>query len=197
MTTTSMPAHRRLVAAGWLAMTSALLTVPWFILVFVLGNEGAWGRWAQGGLVGGGTLIYVFLMVTLKRLLNDIHAFHRTDGVIALLVATNIVSALGEGVGLLFPSLGQVLGLVGVVMVVAIGILQVIFGVRFLRLGDALQGLRAPYGYLTIASGSLLASVVLLPVGVLVSGVADVMLGTIFLQAASALTPSPLRRGGP
>ena len=197
MTTTSMPTRRRLVAAGGLAMTSALLTVPWFILVFFFGNEGVWGRWAQGVLLGGGTLIYVFLMITLKRLLNARHAFHHTDGVIALLVATNIVSALGEGVGLLFLSLEQVLGAIGAVMVVAIGILQVIFGVRFLRLGDALQGLRTPYGYLCIASGFLLATVVLLPVGVLVSGVADVMLATIFLQAASTLAPSPLRPGEP
>ncbi len=116
---------RRLVAAGWLAMTSALLTVPWFLLVFAVGNEGEWARWAQGGMLAGGTLLYVFLMTTLKRLLNARHAFHRTDGVITLLVAANIVSALGEGSGLLLPSLERALAPFGVVMVVAIGILQV------------------------------------------------------------------------
>jgi hypothetical protein len=186
MTIPPVPTCQRLKAAGLLAMTSALLTVPWFLLVFAFGDTGAWARWAQGTLLAGGTFIYVFLMTTLKRLLNTRYAFSRTDGVITLLVVVNVVSAAAECSALLAPTLERATGLFGAVVVVVIGVLQAVFGARLLRLPDDLRGLRTPCGYLNIATGLLLATVVLVPLGVLVSGISDVMLGTIFFQAAAA-----------
>ena len=189
------PAPGRLAMAGCLAMASALLTVPWFLLVFAVGDAGPWARGAQGGLLSIGTLMYVFLMTTMKRLLNGRFAFHSTDGVIVLLVGANLVSAAGECSALFAPSLERAAGLFGVVTVVVIGVLQAVFGARLLRLADDLRGLRTPYGYLNIATGLLVATVVLVPVGVLVSGIADVMLGTIFFHAAAAARPERTGEG--
>ena len=136
-------------------MASALLTVPWFLLVFAAGDAGPWARWTQGGVLSIGTLMYVFLMTTMKRLLNGRFAFHLTDGVIVLLVGANVVSATAECSALFVPSLERAAGIFGVVAVVVIGVLQAVFGARLLRLADDLRGLRTPYGYLNIVTGLL------------------------------------------
>ena len=62
--------------------------------------------------------------------------------------------------------------------------MQIMFGVKLLQLSNDLKGLHKPYCYLNIITGICLATVVLLPVGILASAITDVMLGTIFFQAA-------------
>jgi hypothetical protein len=194
------PTRRRLATGGWLAMASALLTVPWFMISVVFADrQGGWSRAAQVGLLAAGTALLIFLMTTLKRLLQGKYGYHRTDAPIALLIAANVVSALAGGVGLLVPSLEESLGLFGIAAASVIGILQIVLGARLLGLPDNLRGLHKPYCYLNIVTGFLLAVVVLLPVGMVAGAVADVMLGTIFFQAATeaqsgdALVP---RKGG-
>jgi hypothetical protein len=177
--------HRRLTCSGWLAMTSAVLTIPWFVLTFVLaGQGGVWPKVTQGVLLTAGTTLLVYLLVTFKRLLHENFTFHAVDRVIALLVKVNIVSAAVSLLGLAVPPLESALGVVGIVLAVAGGIAQIMFGVKLLRLPGNLGGLHKPYGYLNIVTGFCLATVVLLPLGMVTSAVADVMLGTIFFQVA-------------
>jgi hypothetical protein len=62
--------------------------------------------------------------------------------------------------------------------------MQIMFGVKLLQLPDDLKGLHKPYCYLNIITGFCLATVVLLPAGIVASAVTDIMLGTIFFQSA-------------
>ena len=166
-------------------MTSAVLTIPWFVLTFVLaGQGGVWPKVTQGVLLTAGTTLLVYLLVTFKRLLHENFTFHAVDTVIALLVKVNIVSAAVSLLALAVQPLESALGVVGIVLAVAGGIAQIMFGVKLLRLPGNLGGLHKPYGYLNIVTGFCLATVVLLPLGMVTSAVADVMLGTIFFQAA-------------
>ena len=177
--------HRRLTLSGWLAMTSAVLTIPWFVLTFVLaGQGGVWPKVTMGVLLTAGTALLVYLLVTFKRLLHENHSFHAADAVISLLVKVNLVSAAVSLVGLAVPQLESALGIVGIILAVAGGIVQLMFGVKLLRLPGNLGGLHKPYCYLNIVTGLCLATVVLLPIGMVTSAVADVMLGTIFFHAA-------------
>lgn len=182
--TKSLPTPKRLAAAGRLAMASALLAVPWFVLAFVFEGAGEGMRAARFAILAGGTSLLVYLMMTLGALVRGRYGYHRADAPIVLLIAANVGSALVGGIVILFPTTEASLGLVGAVLVVLIGILHIVFGARLLRLPDNLQGMLRPFCYLNIATGCLLATVLLLPVGVVTSAIADVMLGTIFLQAA-------------
>ena len=87
--------------------------------------------------------------------------------------------------GMALPSLESAVGVFGIFMVMVLGILQIAFGVRLLRLPDDLGGLHKPYCYLNIVTGACLTSIILIPVGMLAGAVSDVMLGTIFFQIAS------------
>ena len=177
--------HRRLTFSGWLAMASAVLTIPWFIVTLVFAGEGGvWPRLAQGVLLAAGTVLLVYLLVAFKRLLHENHAYHAADALISLLVKINLVSAALSLLGLVVPPLESALGVIGIILAVAGGIVQIFFGVKLLHLRDNPGGLHRPYGYLNIVTGFCLATVVLFPVGMVTSAIADVMLGTIFFQAA-------------
>ncbi|MCM2360016.1 MAG: hypothetical protein NDI77_17825 [Geobacteraceae bacterium] len=180
--------RKRLLTAGWLAMASAVMTIPWFILAFFLGGqEGLAAKAAEAVMLVTGTMLTVYLLLTLRRLLHERYRFGRADTAIGLLIKASVVSALAGMAGLAFTRMESASADFAMVMVVVIGVLQIVFGVSLLRLPDPLQGLHKPYCYLNIATGLCLALVILMPLGMLTGAVADVMLGTIFFQAASAV----------
>ena len=96
------------------------------------------------------------------------------------------MSAAVSLIGLVLPEMESALGVFGIAMVVVVGILQIVFGLRLRQLPDTLRGLHKPYCYLNIITGGCLVAFVLIPMGILTGAIADVMLGTIFFQAAAA-----------
>jgi hypothetical protein len=180
-----MMTRRHLATSGWLAMASAVLTIPWFFLTIVLADRGgALFIYAQGGMLAFGTVLLVYLLITLRRLLHENYAFHAADEVISFLVGINIAAAAVGLLELAVPSLEKAAEVISIVLIVAVGIMQIMFGIKLLLLSDDLKGLHKPYCYLNIITGFCLATVVLLPAGIVASAVTDVMLGTIFFQYA-------------
>ena len=178
--------RKTLITAGWLAMTSAALTIPWVILTFFLTeHKGVAAKAAEAAMLVAGTALTVYLLVTLQRLLHERYGFRQADLPIGLLVKASIVSAAVSLVGLAFTQLESALGVFGIIMVVVVGILQIAFGLKLRQLPDTLQGLHKPYCYLNIITGVCLVAFILIPVGILAGAIADVMLGTIFFQAAA------------
>jgi hypothetical protein len=64
------------------------------------------------------------------------------------------------------------------------GILSIMFATRLLRLSANLYGLLKAFCYTQIVCGICFITVFLLPVGIIVGAVADVILGVIFFRAA-------------
>ena len=178
--------RKTLITAGWLAMTSAVLTIPWFILTFFLAEQkGVAAKAAEAAMLVIGTVLTVYLLVALRRLLHERYGFLQVDLPIGLLIKANIVSAAVSLIGLVFPEMESALGVFGIVMVVVVGVLQIAFGLKLRQLPDTLQGLHKPYCYLNIVTGGCLVAFILIPMGILTGAIADVMLGTIFFQAAA------------
>ena len=72
--------RKTLITAGWLAMTSAVLTIPWFILTFFLAeHKGGAAKAAEAAMLVIGTVLTVYLLVALRRLLHDRHGFRQAD----------------------------------------------------------------------------------------------------------------------
>lgn len=179
-------ARKTLITAGWLAMTSAVLTIPWFILTFFLTEQkGVAAKAAEAAMLVAGTALTVYLLVTLRRLLHERYGFRQADLPIGLLIKANIVSAAVSLLGLALTQLESALGVFGIIMVVVVGILQIAFGLKLRQLPDTLQGLHKPYCYLNIITGCCLVAFILIPMGILTGAIADVMLGTIFFQTAA------------
>lgn len=174
--------------AGWLAMASAVLSLPMFL--FSLQNQGNTAplfKIVDAVMQVAGTALFVMLTLLLRRFLGRRFNFHDADRIIDLMIITNLIVAVISLVTTFLPSLQQAAAQVILIVVLVMGILQLRFGYVLLALPDDLGGLRRPYAYLTMATGICLASIILVPVAVVLSAVADVMLGTIFLQACRSI----------
>lgn len=177
---------RRLRGAGLLAMLNAIMTIPWFIMTFVLVEKnGLWSKVANGAMQLTSTVIFVFMILTLRVLLNRRYAFQGANVIIDWMVKANIVLTVVSLAGIASKEIAEATGILALILIVPLGMLQLVMGFRLQQLPTDLNGLLRPYCYLNMITGFSLASIILIPVGVLAGAVSDIMLGTIFFQAAS------------
>jgi len=172
---------------GTLAMTNALLTIPWFIITFLLAEKnGIWPKVAEAFMQTSSTFIFAFTSLLLKKHLNQIQGFHEVDRYILMLIKANIVLTAVSLIGIIIPSVAESSGTLALILIVPLGLIQLVFGYKLQQLPSDLGGLLRPYCYLNMITGVSLASIILLPMGILSGAVADIMLGTIFFQAAGS-----------
>jgi hypothetical protein len=174
--------------AGLLAMTSAFLTLPSaYLSVWLEGGSYPYADGLQTLVQAVGTLLFLAIILNLKRFLNHFSQFHDTDKTIALMIMASM-SAGAVVIGMFtFPALKESLGSVVLAILVFQGIVQAQFGYKLLSLPDDLGGMLKPFCYANLATGICLASVILIPLGILASAISDLMLGTIFLNRAKRL----------
>ena len=179
------PSSLRLKLAGYLAISSALLTLPWFLFTYSFAGKNILAaKVTEACLLVGGVVLYVYLMVTFQQLLNRRYAFRHADKVISLLIQAAVCQCAASLVGLVVPELEGAVRMYGYVIVIILGVLHMMFGIWLLQLSASLGGMHRPYCYLNIVTGFSLASILLVPLGMVTGCIGDVMLGTIFLQAA-------------
>ena len=189
---------RTLKLAGLLAMASAFLTFPLVYLTFRLdGRIDSAAAVIQTIIQLAGTVLFVAIVLYLKRLLNSFFSFHSTDRNIELMIMASIVAGVLSVAALYFTSLKESLGSVVIIILVALGLVQVQFGYKLRRLPNNLGGLHKPFCYANMATGILLASVVLIPLSILASAISDLMLGTIFFHMSRLAREADLKKGKP
>jgi len=178
-------------AAGILAMGSAILTLPMFALSLQLeGRHDGIARTLQIIMQCTGTVIFMVLTVSLRCFLGRNCAFERANAIILCLILLNIAYAVASCAGLLIPGVEEQLQAVIPALVILLGIAQAGLGMRLFALDDDLGGMKRPYCWLNIVTGVCLVSLLLIPVGVIASAIADVMLATIFLREGRRPAPS-------
>lgn len=169
-------------------MASAFLTLPLAYLSFWLeGRVDAYANGIQTFIQIIGTLIFMTIMLYLKRFLNSLCRFHSTDKNIELMIMASMAAG-AVVIGMFsFPALKESLEPVVIVILVVQGIVQAQFGYKLLKLPDDLGGMLKPFCYANLATGVFLATVILIPLGILASALSDLMLGTIFLNMAKRI----------
>jgi hypothetical protein len=192
----TVPSANRLRLAGYLAMISAMLALPWFLFTFTFAERNDFAvTLAEAGMMTAGLALLIYLMITFRQLLNRKYAFHHADKTISLLIQASICQTAAGLLGMAIPELEGAVRIYGLVLAVIIGILHMMFGIWLLQLPASLGGMHRPYCYLNIVTGFSLASIMLLPLGILTGCITDVMLGTIFLQAITDRTASRVGLG--
>lgn len=176
--------NRRLICAGFLAMTSAVLSVPFLILSeSLVERDDFLANVLQTGILLIGLALFTCLAAFLKRLLNTRHAFTGADNYIDFLITTNIIMCCSGIAALFLPAWEKPLSQFYLLLVIAFGVGHILLGFKLFKLSDPLKGMLKPYCIFTIATGFLLSSVYLISFGVITGAIADVMLGTIFFQS--------------
>lgn len=175
-------------AGGWVAMASAFLALPIAYLSFSFeGGTNSYSEEIQTVIHASGTLIFLTIFLYLKKFLNSRFSFHATDTTIAFVVMAQMVTGTVVLGIYSFPALKESLTSLLIIIQVVQGLVLIRFGFNLLKLPDNLGGMLNPFCYATIATGILSATVILLPLGMLASAISDLMLGTIFFNAARRL----------
>jgi len=164
-------------------MASAFLTLPLVYLSYILENRtDILATVLQAVIQISGTVLFIAIVLFLKRLLNSRFKFHDTDRNIDLLIIASVVTGVLSLGPLYFTPLKESLGAVVIVILIVQGIVQVYFGYKLLKLPYDLGGMLKPFCYANMATGIMLVSVVLIPLAIVISAVSDLMLGTIFFN---------------
>jgi hypothetical protein len=174
----------RLETAGWLGVTSAVLTIPLVLAEAVAQADETRLLRDLLGLFATGISVYLYL--TLRELLQVRFAFHEANAAIGFLIGMSIALfalSLLAHVATRPPS-ETLLGLAVTAAAAAAGGGLIIFALRLLRLQDRLYGYLRPYAFANIALGVCLVSVVLVPLGIIASVIADTLVALIFFAAA-------------
>lgn len=180
--------YKSLVTAGSIAIFSAFIALPLVYLTFRLESEAdLTALTLQTILQVFGIVLFVVITRYMKKLLNVQFAFHDADKQIDLMITANVVAGVLVLAGLLFSPLKETLGIAAMVVMVFLGLVQIQFGYRLLKMQNNLGGMLNPFCYVNILTGLCVASVVLIIVGVVVSAISDLMLGTIFFNSAKML----------
>ncbi len=168
-------------------MASAFLTLPLAYLSFRLeGGIDSHANEIRTCIQTFGTLIFIAIISYLKRFLNYL-TFHNTDTSIALMVMAGMATG-AVTIGMYsFPTLRVSLEPVVVIILALLGIVQIQFGYKLLTLPYNLGGLLKPFCYANMITGFLLATVVFIPLSMLVSALSDLMLGTIFFNMSQLI----------
>jgi len=171
--------------AGWLSITNAIFTIPAIAMSFFLESmEGTEARFVQAILVVVSLGLFVYILSSLKQLLNSWFRFHEVDISISYLLWGNLSLSLFHLLSLVNKEFESAVAILSILAYVFFGILSILFSTKLLRLPYRFYGLLKPYCYITIASGACFMMVILLPVGIVVGAVTDIILGIVFFRAA-------------
>ncbi len=185
--------------AGWLSIFVAIIFVPKFVLSFVFGiiaHEYHFpGMYLFDALLTIPlTVLFVYLLITFRFLLNERYDFHDVDKLITInywcLIITGFISILDDVLKTLGIS-GQNLTTPDIILLITffsvfyvMGVVSIIYGIRVLRMKGDLFGMLKVYVYTTIAGGACLVSIILFPLSLIVAVATYILEGMIFLRAA-------------
>ncbi len=183
--------------AAWLSIVNAVISLPFMAMSMYLGNMGGIGPWLlQAGLSLIGLGLFIYVLLSLRRLLNSRFQFHDADIYITLLIWVEVVLVLLNFLSLGSDKLEFGLHLLSTVVLIPLGILIIMFGTRVLRLPQDLFGLKKLFAITQIVTGIFFITVILFILGIIASAVGDVILGIIFFRAAeeslSHIEPRPI-----
>jgi amino acid transporter len=156
----------QLTLAGWLSITNAIFAIPSIAMSWFLETKGGAGaKLSQAILTLVSLGLFLYVIISLRKLLNYRFQFHQTDIYISLLIWGNMILTAFSLLALGNQEFGRFSNVLSIVSLIILGILAIMFATRLQRFPGDLYGLLKPFCYTTIASGICFITVFLAPVG--------------------------------
>lgn len=184
--------------AGWLAVVQAILFPLGFLVGFAEAGLAAGLLDIKRPFVGPSDLIMllftsiaVYTLLMFRRLLHERYDYHDLDLLILISIWWAIVfQAVSIGVGVLamfyWPADRIIIVVTYLVILTAamvtIGIVDIMIGVKLLRVKETFSEFIRGLAYVTLAAGVLEVTVLLSPLSLLLVPVSAIMLALIFLR---------------
>ena len=184
--------------AGWLAITMAVL----FPLGFLIGiiQQVITAKIAHhfaptfgiGDLIFlANTLISVYVLLKFRKLLNETYDFKAINTLITLSILWIVLFEV-ESIGIklmmisMWPLKDLTVALIQIPFMVfnllAIGVVDLLMGLKLLKHKESLGGLFVPFAYITLIAAICELSLLLSPIALILVPVSSVIMGMIFLR---------------
>ncbi|NCA82750.1 MAG: hypothetical protein EOM72_08385 [Opitutae bacterium] len=180
--------------AGGLSLAMAVLGIPMVVLAAVI------GRAAQSGAISGlasrsmtaalsvaSYAIGIYVYAALRHLFETRHGFPGASGPLRALITLSVAMGACTILGVASAHVQMWGARLSLLSLVAFGILDIVIGLRVLRAEIDLSGLRKPYACTTLAGGICYATILLFPIGILVSVASGILVALIFFRESSQL----------
>ncbi len=176
-------------AAGWLSITSAILSVPLMVLSIIQIVKRSSGRVLMP--IGIILLIVVvglsmYAIYKFRKMLNRQYNFHLVDTLISVLIAGGVLITLERILfRMVYPKALIPLIILLAVTGIPLSIVGILFAVRLMKLDHDLNGMLKPIAYTYMAASICFLSVVLSDFGFLFLIAYNVFLGLALIKAGT------------
>lgn len=175
----------RYLLAGWCAITSAVLLVPYALITLIVDIRPD----LVPILIPFMILIVAIEMtcsiisfILFRNLLNERYGFHEIDNLVPILVLGSIAITCVAFAGRIFPAIKIPALVMLIVLDVPVAITGILYGLRLLRLRAKLHGLLKPLAYAHILASIFFLTLILSLLGLLAMAAFYAMLGILFLR---------------
>jgi hypothetical protein len=142
--------------AGLLALANAALSIPFFILSSSLETTDDLSSIVLLAVLQLlGLAIFTYLVLRIKSLMNGIFNYHGVDDYIDFIVVINIFFCIARLSKPILYCWKAAVDLFSLLMLIALGVAQILFGLRLLQASDSLKGELKFFGAFTLAAGIL------------------------------------------
>lgn len=185
--------------AGWASIASAVITISVITLsIYSVFTEELKGE--KNFVLTATTMalsfiylvIFIIIFINLKNLLNKDLGITSLDFLIKLVVGSNVTLTsffiiimpfqIAENT-MPFQTIESTIAIICTVLLIPYGILHTIFGVKIFKLDNGIFGWRKSFSIFTILTGISLATIILLPLGLITSMISNILLAFVFFSA--------------
>jgi len=185
--------------AGWLSIIQAILMPLSIVVGIIQGIIGIKVFGYEGPMYGPSdllgiiiTVISIYILFMLKRFINEYYDYHEVNFLINLAIIWGVVFFIGglalRGIEMIFWKYDKDITVIldlsffAVAMITA-GIIDILIGVKLLKIKERMSDLLAVFAYLTLITGILEVSIILSPaVPFLVYPASMIVLGIALLK---------------
>lgn len=180
-------------AAGFLSFFNTVLSLP--LIIFGLNDDLKMKAgllfFIQLPLAVISIFITIYVILQLKRLLNERYDIRNMNSILTALILCNILfwgkSVIMAFMVLMFPDPDIILpldGILGIFIIMMAAIVGLILGVSLLRITDESSGLLWTYAKLSKSGSICILTVILIPIGMVIGLINNIVLGILLLQEA-------------
>ena len=176
--------HANFTVAGWASVLSALALIPVVTVTVAMAffPDNLVLQRINDALAMVTAALGIYVLMSLRRLVH-LYGFHAVDFVLALLIGGIVAGAAVELVGGLVVE-AEVAGGVQLIFALVMGVISAVLGFKMLQAVPLLPGPVKPFAFLTIVSGVSIATIILIPVGIVASIAGDIALALMFFRAS-------------
>lgn len=131
--------------------------------------------------------ISIYILVALRQLFEQRYEYRGVSTILKTWITLDAAFIVASAVAVLSSEIEKTVAILSLIGVVVIGIMSILYGIKLLSFNEDLYGFRSFYAGTSIAAGVCNATVILIPLGILVGIASSIFVAVIFFREAESM----------